>query len=361
VITASGGLNYVWSQGGTGNSIKVGPTSSALYSVTANNAQGCFASAQQIIIVKPRPTLIISASDLAVCAGSSSTLTVSGANTYTWLASSNTNTIEVVNPPATTVYGISGTNTLNCTSTETVMIGVFDPTVAITGNTMICSGETSTLIATGADTYTWSSGSFGQAANVTPNTTSVYTLNTISSSQQYGINCPLITTVEVHVNPTPTVNATSTPSSICRSESVTIVATGANTYSWSVGGSTATLVLTPTVITTLIFTVTGTDTQSCSSTAVVQVKVNSCNGISEAVANPEFAVYPNPNNGDFTVRFNSAMYLNVVNELGQQVKTISLDETNNFSSTVKGLASGIYFVSGEKDGQRLTRKIVVTK
>ncbi|MBL7930561.1 MAG: T9SS type A sorting domain-containing protein [Bacteroidia bacterium] len=51
------------------------------------------------------------------------------------------------------------------------------------------------------------------------------------------------------------------------------------------------------------------------------------------------------------------MKLNVVNELGQIVKTISL---HNTEINVQDLKPGIYFVTGTNSGRIVNQKVVVT-
>lgn len=59
-----------------------------------------------------------------ICTGQSTTLTVSGANTYTWSNNSNLTSI-VVSPTATSNYTVSGTNTLtSCSGTVATQVFV---------------------------------------------------------------------------------------------------------------------------------------------------------------------------------------------------------------------------------------------
>jgi hypothetical protein len=53
------------------------------------------------------------------------------------------------------------------------------------------------------------------------------------------------------------------------------------------------------------------------------------------------------------------MELMLMNELGQVIQRISLDEENNFSHEVNGLGKGIYFLVA--NGQKINTKIVVTQ
>jgi hypothetical protein len=74
-------------------------------------------------------------------------------------------------------------------------------------------------------------------------------------------------------------------------------------------------------------------------------------------ASTQFNVYPNPNNGEFTIQSKMADVVNITNELGQIIETIELNQQNNFSYKVSQLSSGIYFLVGKT----IKQKVVVTK
>jgi hypothetical protein len=111
----------------------------------------------------------------------------------------------------------------------------------------------------------------------------------------------------------------------------------------------------------LVYTVAGTATTGCKSNAVVLLTVNSCNGIEENSSVASLNVYPNPNNGEFTIESQTAMDLVIVNEVGQVVKQLKVGGENTTKASVSGLASGIYFVSGMAQGTPIKQKIIITK
>jgi len=55
------------------------------------------------------------------------------------------------------------------------------PVIIISGDSVICSGESATLTASGANSYLWNNGSSGQSIVVTPLATSVYTVHAANS------------------------------------------------------------------------------------------------------------------------------------------------------------------------------------
>jgi hypothetical protein len=85
-----------------------------------------------------------------------------------------------------------------------------------------------------------------------------------------------------------------------------------------------------------------------------------CVGIEELQSNNtlNLNVYPNPNNGDFTIESEIEMNLNIVNELGQQVQQLKLNSQNNYKTHLDNLNAGVYFLS-YNDGRSNTKIVVI--
>ncbi len=69
------------------------------------------------------------------------------------------------------------------------------------------------------------------------------------------------------------------------------------------------------------------------------------------------SVFPNPNNGEFTIRSQKADVVNIVNDLGQIIEAVELNQQNNFTYKVNHLQNGIYFLVGRS----IKQKVIVTK
>ena len=107
-----------------------------------------------------------------ICSGQTTTLTASGASSYTWQPMSVVNSTNSVSPISTSLYTVVATNTAGCTSTKTISILV-NPTPTITVNSgTICTGQSFTISPSGASTYTYSSGS----SVVSPTLTTTYSV-----------------------------------------------------------------------------------------------------------------------------------------------------------------------------------------
>jgi len=349
VLTANGANTYSWMPGNlTGNSVTVSPSTSTVYIVTGENNVNCFGTAQQFVIVNSAPSVSVTASKLLVCSGQSVTLNASGASTYTWTGGPNTASYPVT-PAGTTVYSVTGGQTSNtCTATKQITISVLVPNVTLPTNTAICIGKTATLTASGATSYTWNSTPTGNVGLYTLNPQTTTTVTMIANTQSLTTNCPVTHTVVVTVNALPTLTLTSSKTRVCRGVANTLSVTGAQTYSWSNGASTNTVVVTPSVSTT--YTVVGTNASGCSTEATILAQISACTGISENEVNRlQLSVYPNPNNGSFNVSTGANVTLILSNQLGQHIRTIVLNDANAHSAEIKDLSAGVYYISDEKN------------
>jgi uncharacterized protein (TIGR02145 family) len=139
-----------------------------------------------------------SASPATICSGSSSTLTASGASTYSWSHSLGSGSSKTVTPTSNTTYSVTGTSTTGCSNTATVFVTVNPlPTVTASASpSTINSGQSSVLSASGASTYSWShSLGSGSSKTVTPSSTTTYSVTGTSTA-----NCTNTATVTVTVN-----------------------------------------------------------------------------------------------------------------------------------------------------------------
>ncbi len=280
-LTVTGATAYTWNPGAlTGSNVVVTPIVNTTYTVLAVNG-ACSASQTITINVNPTPTLTATASPTTICAGSSSTLTASGAITYTWNPGALIGTNVTVTPLVTTLYTVTGSSAAGCTSTQTVNLIVTPvPTVnAVANPTAICVGNSSTLTASGATTYTWNPGALiGANVTVSPLINTTYTVTGATG------NCTSTQTVTVIVNPLPSLTLSASPATICATNSSTLTATGAVNYTWNPGALTGSnVVVSPTVTTT--YTVIGASAFGCTSTSTINLIVNPSPTITVASSN----------------------------------------------------------------------------
>ncbi|MGI9190566.1 MAG: LamG-like jellyroll fold domain-containing protein [Chitinophagaceae bacterium] len=220
-----------------------------------------------------------------ICAGQSTSLSVSGATTYTWVPStglSNANIANpIANPSVTTTYTITGTNANGCSATTTVTLNV-GATLNITtnpSNPSICDGQTIPLSCSGAATnYSWQpTGTLSNPSIANPIAfPTINTTYTVTASNAQG--CSGSATILVTVWPLPNINVSPGVNSICIGDSVLLQLSGGLNYTWmpnqfiAMQGNNAAYVF-PNQ--SLIYTITGYDMHNCSNTASAVVNVNS--------------------------------------------------------------------------------------
>ena len=181
--TGPGPWTYTWSTAATTSFITT--NIAGVYSATVANANGCRGIRSYTLTSGITPTVTTVSSTSVLCSGQSATLTSSGATTYTYNPGSITGNPIAVSPTVSTTYTVTGASAAGCTNTTVRTISVnAPPTVnATSSSTLICTGQTATLVAAGATTYTWMPGNIvGNFVAVSPTVTTTYTVTGTASN-----------------------------------------------------------------------------------------------------------------------------------------------------------------------------------
>lgn len=266
--------------GGTysGNGVSGNTFNPALAGAGTHNITYTYNSqtATQTISVTAAP-ILTGASTATICSGSNTTLSVSGATSYTWTPSSGLSATTGASVTSSAISNITYTITGNsgsCTATKTVAVTVNAlPNVTASGSTSVCSGNSTTLTANGATTYSWTpatglNATSGATVISTPAASITYALTGTANGCSKTINIP------ISVGIAPTLTGTNS-ASICAGASTNLSVSGATTYSWS--PSTGLSATTGTSVTAsptnpITYTVTGTS-NGCSNTKTIAVSV----------------------------------------------------------------------------------------
>jgi hypothetical protein len=262
VLIASGGDQYLWSNGETSASISVTPSSDITYSVevTSNN---CTSTDDVSVFVNPIPNITVS-NDVTIMDGESTTLSISGSDNYLWSTGETTAQITV-SPTITTTYTVGSTSINGCTSNGEVTVTVVPEVNADAGeDVMICNGDSIVLTASGGINYVWNTGETTEQITVNPSATTTYS---VTVEDNFGNSDTDSVTVTVNDLPTLTITENLT---IIEGESAQLIVSGATEYEWSTSETTDTITVTPTTTTT--YTVIGT-IGNCSTQAQVTVTV----------------------------------------------------------------------------------------
>jgi hypothetical protein len=214
-----------------------------------------------------------------ICSGGSATLSAMGgssSNSYTWSPGGSNSSSIVVTPGSTSAYTLTyNEGNGNCpVTTGTVTIGSQLSFSITASSTTICSGSPVTFTANStAMTYSWNTGATTPVITVTPNATSVYTVAGYTGVFP-SVTCAGANTIQITVNPTPTLGVSLTPSVLCDSHgSITVNASGASTYAYLNSTSNPQSIATPTAG-NWSFLLIGTSANGCSSAGTVTFVVN---------------------------------------------------------------------------------------
>jgi hypothetical protein len=255
-----GATGYLWSNGASTDCITV--NTAGTYIVTITDGTGCTSSCSVTVSVSPIPNCSITG-DNTICQGETTTLCATpGSTGYLWSNGAITDCITV-NIAGTYIVTITDGN--GCTSSCSVTVSVSPtPNCSITGDNIICQGETTILCATpGATGYLWSNGASTDC--ITVNTAGTYNV-TITD----GTGCTSSCSVTVSLSPIPNCSITG-DNIICQGETTTLCATpGATSYLWSNGASSnCILVNTPGLYSVTIMNINGC-VSICSQTVTVR-------------------------------------------------------------------------------------------
>ena len=255
VLDAGSGFDsYIWSTGGSGQTIPV--ATAGTFSVTVSDAFGCTGENQVTVVENPLPTPILTGPE-NICANTTADLDAgSGFANYEWSTGDSGQTISI---STFGTYTVTVTNAEGCTAEGQISV-IESPALipAITGELDFCAASAGTIldVGSGFDTYTWSTGASGQTIPVDIGGT-----YTVTVSDAFG--CTGVDEVNVVENPLPTTTI-SGPLSFCTGTQATLEAgSGFTNYAWSDGTSGTSI----TVDATGTYTLTITNVNGCTSEA----------------------------------------------------------------------------------------------
>nr|WP_294858147.1 gliding motility-associated C-terminal domain-containing protein [uncultured Fluviicola sp.] len=226
-LAGSGAQSYTWNNGGIDN-VPFTPNVTLTYICTGTDANGCQNTDQVIVTVNPSPT-VNAGNNQTVCAGTSVTLSASGASNYVW-NNGVTNGIAFT-PGSTQTYTV--TVSLNgCQSTDQVTVTVNSlPVVNAGPDQSVCIGDEITLSGSGAQNYIWNNG-ITDGISFIPGSTQTYT---VTGTDGNGCTDTDQITITIVLIPTASVSADVTNGSPVLTVNFDNNSTNASTYHWSFG------------------------------------------------------------------------------------------------------------------------------
>ena len=251
--TTVGSITYSWNGPGivqgwlTPHPVVVLP---GTYSFTLTNTSNVCITTGSAIVVSNTVAPTVAINSPTICFATSATLTANSSASfpsYAWSDGSAMPSI-IVTPTITTNYSVTITDANGCANTATTDVTVESSPIITVNSATICSGQTATLTASGATSYTWSppanlSSTSGSIVYANPSSSSIYTIQGIDAN-----GCIGISSANVNVSTMPPIlivnNAT-----VCIGTSTILTASGADFYGWGTGANTNSIVVTPTIST----------------------------------------------------------------------------------------------------------------
>jgi hypothetical protein len=355
----SGGGGGAWGQGNGGGG---GSYSSGFVQMNSSGFQSgnglviivtpsCTSASRTAVevLVATHPTVTVNSG--SICPESSFTIVPSGANTYTFEGGS-----AVVSPTSNATYTVIGTSTAGCISQSVAVSSVTVdaaplPTISV-NNGSICSGNSFTIIPSGANSYTFEGGS----AVVSPTANTNFT---VVGSNTAGCVSQTFATSSVVVSPLPILSV-SANATICLGESTILTAGGTDTYSWNTGANTESITVSPTV--TSSYSVVGTSSATgCSDYSSINIVVDPCTGlVIKPGSNNTLLLFPNPNNGDFVIETASAERKTVeVSDLSGRVVFSKTYNEEKIHLQLRFLTNGVYMIKVKDANSQQLLKLIM--
>jgi hypothetical protein len=361
-VTANGGTSPYT---GAGTFSEVAGTYT--YTVTDNN--GC-TTTTSVTITEPTAISTVVASTNVLCNGDSTgsiDLTVTGGTapyTFNWNSGQFT-TEDLTNIPAGSYSGVL-TDANGCTDGGTVVIS--EPAVlaatAVISNPTGCTtnnGSIDLSVAGGTPGYAYVWSTTATTEDVTALDGGNYSVTVTDTN-----GCTTFEAFTLTEPGAPTVTFAAGLDTVCQSTTAPFTLTGATPVGGVFAGSG---MINDTVFDPMmanlgfnVITYAYTDSLGCTGSAVDSILVDICTDLSYHISgvNPQVSIYPNPNNGAFTVITTAYADMMIYDAQGKLVAAQKVQA--NVQNQINIESSGMYLITiVAADGSRTTQRVVVTK
>ncbi len=240
-ISAEGEGTFSWIPPNTlenaqSSSPTASPAVSTTYYVTLTNESGCSTVDSVRVEVLP-PAGFVESNQVIICADEDGQLQAGGGVSYSWAPTTGLSDPNIANPIATpdqtTIYTVTIVDEVGCSIDQTVSVFRFsDNLISAGGDVTICSGESTELLASGGNSFSWNPDPTLSATDIsnpiaTPTETTTYTVFIDS-----GEGCSGESSVTVTVEEAPQIDA-GEDINICNGGSAIVAASGEGNITWS--------------------------------------------------------------------------------------------------------------------------------
>ncbi len=240
LVNASGASTFEWSPASAFGNYKSAVTFASLDSsqwitLIGSNQCGFKDSASRFITVKPGPHFEVS-EDTTVCLRDSITLKVSTLNSYQWSGGPSNQDYQVqLFSDSSFAVRIDSSN--GCYRTAQIDIEVSEVNVMVEGDTSVCEGEVVEFIASGAMSYQWRTGPSDSVYQLIAEESGYYVVSGFNA-----LNCEDRDSVQLMVMDAPDLNLPE-DTGACFTDSLYLIASGADSLYWEGQGSDSVLAL----------------------------------------------------------------------------------------------------------------------
>lgn len=238
-------------------------------------------------------------------------------------------------------------------------------------NAPLCMGQTLQLTASGGVTYAWSGPNGFSSVQQNPSIPNVTFANTgtytVIVTNQAG--CISVSFVNVAISAPNAFAISNSP--VCETQTLILSGFGGTIYNWS-GPNSFSSTQQNTNIPNVTMAAAGTytlmveDAYGCKDTTTTNVIIQSCVGVNELANTNKIGIYPNPNNGNFSINFNHAeagnYTIKLYNVIGEIIlnKTHSVLGNNTVELNIVDTETGVYFIEIRREDTIYTiEKIIV--
>ncbi len=351
------GSLYFWSNSTSAQTTTVSATGT--YSVLVITPQGCSSSDTINVTINNQPVVNLGP-DTSVCTG---TVTLDAGNpgsSYLWNTSALTQTISVGGG----TYNVTVTDPSGCSDRDTIVVATnVPPNVSAGPDQTICVGQNATLSASGAVNYQWSTGATTASIVVSPTIGTTYY---VTGTDANGCSASDV----VVVNILPNSNAQFTDVVVGATAVFTNQSSNAVSYSWDFGdasGTNNTANPSHTYAANGTYTVTLTVTGPCGTDVYTQVVVITQVGLQDYDLASTLSLFPNPNDGTFTLSFDFAKAKDVTVEVldvtGRVVYSDIEKQVLGYNKQIglENAGSGMYLIRIMTTEGIVTEKMVIQR
>lgn len=191
-------------------------------------------------------------------------------NTLTMTPDITTQNLTITTPAslisAGNTVGSPSTNSISNTITSSLLcVQSYNLPATIAGPSIVCTGNSAIFSASGGNTYLWSTGATTASISVSPSTNTTYSVITGDSI------CSSSASITVKINSLPTLSVEGN-AILCAGSAGILTVYGGNSYQWSTGASTQTIV----VFASGTYSVSVNDLSNCKNYGMIEITEEFC-------------------------------------------------------------------------------------